>query len=100
MINVLSLNKNAANEQFVIEWVLRLPDIEADRILVEMVSHEMRQKLAKKRKDGRSGWFSPQCSSDQLKNMLLEHIEKGDYVDVINLAGMLLARQKLYGESS
>lgn len=96
----LILNPNAAHEVFVIEWILRMPNEAADSILVEMAAHEMREKLAKKRKEGRGGWFAPSCSSARLKNMMMEHIEKGDYVDVLNLAAMILARQKLFGESA
>lgn len=95
----MQLELNQPNE-FMLEWVLRMPDKEADSVLVAMVAHEMRKKLKKKREDGRKGWFRPNCSNKQLREMLIEHVEKGDPVDIINLAGMILARQKLYGETA
>jgi hypothetical protein len=93
---------NITQNEFTIAWVLRLPDEKADQVMVEMVAHEMRKKLAKKREDGRRGWFKPECSNEILMEMLKEHLQKPsvDMVDILNLAGMILARQKLYGEKT
>jgi hypothetical protein len=85
--------------EFTTEWVLRMPDDVADGLLVDLVQHEMREKLKKKRDEGRCGWFGPNIQSHDLKKMLIDHIEKGDMVDVINFAAMILARKRLYRES-
>ena len=56
----------------------------------------MVEKLAKKRDQGRGGWWNPdECSIDYLKQLLVEHIEKGDMVDVANFAAMIYARQSM-----
>lgn len=52
----------------------------------------MRQKLAKKREQGRGGWESPDCDTVILSRMLREHVAKGDPVDVANFAMMLSER--------
>lgn len=87
-------------DELLLEWVLRMPNEQADKLLADMVSHEMRKKLKKKREDGRGGWFGPNCSNKELRAMLLEHVEKGDLIDIINLAAMIMARTKLYGASA
>jgi len=35
-----------------------------------------------------------------LLEALKEHVEKGDMVDVINYAGMILCRSELYGDTA
>jgi len=87
-------------DDLLLEWVLRMPDEKADDILVDVVMHEMRKKLKKKRDEGRGGWFGPNCSNSVLRKMLKEHVEKGDPVDIINLAAMIMARTKLFGENA
>lgn len=52
----------------------------------------MRQKLAKKREQGRGGWDSGECDAVILSRMLREHVAKGDPVDVANFAMMLSER--------
>ncbi|ANO57436.1 all-alpha NTP pyrophosphatase-like protein [Pseudomonas phage AN14] len=53
----------------------------------------MRRKLEKKRAEGRGGWHDPdQCQLDTLAVMLLDHLEKGDPVDIGNFAMMLYNR--------
>ena len=72
-----------------------LDDVQADQILVSLCSEDMRIKLYNKRQEGRGGW-NHSCSNDLLMDMLKEHVEKGDMVDVMNLAGMIHMRKK-YG---
>ena len=72
----------------------------ADDILVESVASEMRAKLKLKRSNGRGGWHTPSCTNEQLKAMMIEHIDKGDMIDVINFAAMIHVRSKVYGESA
>lgn len=65
-----------------------------DDIAVESFATAMREKLAKKRSEGRGGWEDPQqCSADELALYLVNHVTKGDPVDVANLAMMLFHRQ-------
>ncbi|HAU75598.1 MAG TPA: hypothetical protein DCW88_08700 [Agrobacterium sp.] len=53
----------------------------------------MKAKLAKKRGEGRGGWEDKDdCSQLFLTSLLREHVEKGDPVDVGNLAMMLHQR--------
>lgn len=89
---------NTNQNEFLMHWVLSVHNEDADNIMVEMVAHEMRLKLEKKRGQGRHGWFGPNCNQELLLRMLNEHLKKGDMIDVINLAGMILARQKLFSE--
>ena len=58
-----------------------------DNAAVDAFAAVMKEKLAKKRADGRGGW--QECSSEYLSNLLHEHVSKGDPVDVANLAMML-----------
>lgn len=95
------LNVNAIpNNDLANAFVMRQSDEKADEILVDMVRHEMADKLKKKRDQGKGGWFGPNCSNAFLHELLAEHLHKGDMVDVINLAAMILAREKLYGETA
>jgi len=53
----------------------------------------MKAKLAKKREEGYGGWDDPdRCSTGMLQNLLLEHVSKGDPVDVGNFSMMLWNR--------
>lgn len=87
---------NMNQEDYLIKWIHMQPNEVADRILVETVCEGMKIKLSKKRNEGRSGWHTSKCSNQYLKQMLMNHIEKGDMIDVINLAGMIYCRELLY----
>lgn len=64
-----------------------------DDIAVDQCAVAMKAKLAKKRAEGRSGWDDKEnCSQVWLSTLLREHVEKGDPLDVANLAMMLWAR--------
>ncbi len=71
-----------------------LSDVEADNYLVRRCPVHMTAKLALSRAKGRGGWHTPECSDEHLHKMLREHVEKGDMVDVLNIAGMILVRQE------
>ncbi|MBU2765963.1 hypothetical protein HAP94_07085 [Acidithiobacillus ferrivorans] len=71
-----------------------LSDVEADHFLVSQCSEQMTTKLALSRAKGRGGWHTPGCSIEHLRTMLKGHLEKGDMVDVLNLAGMILVREQ------
>jgi hypothetical protein len=76
----------------------RAPDEIADTHLVHYVKLLMQDKLAAARKKGRGGWWDPErCSVLDLRRMLIEHVDKGDMRDVINLAAMVHARELVDG---
>jgi hypothetical protein len=54
---------------------------------VSIFATAMRDKMAKSQAKGRGGWQS--CTVDDLWKMLRSHVEKGDPVDVANLAMMI-----------
>jgi len=60
---------------------------------VDRFAAAMKAKLSKKRNEGRGGWEDKgQCSNAFLSKLLLDHVEKGDPVDVGNLAMMIHQR--------
>ena len=64
-----------------------------DDVAVDRFATAMKAKLAKKRDEGRGGWENKEeCSAEFLSHLLREHVEKGDPVDVGNLAMMLQQR--------
>jgi hypothetical protein len=52
----------------------------------------MSKKMAKKRVEGHNGWQT--CSTAVLLRMLRQHVDKGDMVDVGNLAMMIYCNMK------
>jgi len=70
-------------------------DLVMDAELSLYIRDCMANKLEKKRKDGRGGWWNPDIAmNEKLKEMLTEHIEKGDMIDVINLSAMIMVREE------
>ncbi|WP_264840966.1 hypothetical protein [Burkholderia cenocepacia] len=64
-----------------------------DDLAVDRFAALMKAKLAKKRAAGRSGWDDPnQCDVATLARMLVDHVAKGDPLDVGNFAMMLHQR--------
>ena len=64
-----------------------------DNQAVENFAYAMRVKLAAKRLEGRGGWENKEeCSAEYLSQLLREHVEKGDPIDVANFAMMLHQR--------
>lgn len=67
----------------------------SDDLAVDRFAAAMKAKLAKKRDEGKSGWEDKdECSQLFLSQLLREHVEKGDPVDVGNLAMMLHQREE------
>lgn len=58
-----------------------------DDIAVDKFAKAMKEKLAKARERGRSGWED--MTSDELSDMLREHVAKGDPIDVANFCMFL-----------
>jgi len=64
-----------------------------DSVAVDRFASEMKVKLAQKRAEGRGGWqHKESCSGDFLSQLLREHVEKGDPIDVANFCMMLHQR--------
>lgn len=75
-----------------------------DDEFVDIMASEMKAKLAKKCTEGWSGW--QRAPIENLAEMFLEHIGKGDMIDVANFAMFLQFRQnggsilaQMYGEN-
>lgn len=64
-----------------------------DDIAVDKFAAAMKAKMAKQRAKGYDGWDDEAaCPVDRLQSMLVEHVAKGDPVDVGNFAMMLFNR--------
>ncbi len=94
----LKLNPNF--DELLIEWIMRMPDEEADKLLVDKIRFDMRKKLKEKREEGKCGWYKTTCNNDELKDRLIKNINDGDMIDVINLAAMIHCRTILYGKTA
>lgn len=74
-------------------------DREADNLGTCRFLIAMQEKLALKREEGRGGWNCPsECGLDDLKEMLEEHVPKGDPVDIANFAMMIWNREHPDGQ--
>jgi hypothetical protein len=61
----------------------------------------MKAKLARKRRQGRGGWEDKEvCSGPFLSRLLIEHVDKGDPIDVANFAMMLHQRGEQIADSA
>jgi hypothetical protein len=69
------------------------PEAHIDDRAVDRFVGCMKRKMAKKRMDGRAGWHDPeQCTIGELSAMLIEHVDKGDPLDVAIFAMMIHQR--------
>lgn len=67
--------------------------VHPDDLAVDRFAAAMKAKLAASRAKGRGGWDDPaQCTVEHLARLLVDHIPKGDAVDVANFAMMLHQR--------
>ena len=75
------------------------PDIEFERPptqadidneAVDKLAQAMKNKLAKKREQGYHGWAT--CKHGDLVQLLINHVDKGDPIDVANFCAFLFAR--------
>lgn len=65
-----------------------------DDVAVSRFAEAMKSKLAEARDMGRGGWDDPeQCTVEYLAKLLVDHIPKGDLIDVANFAMMLHQRR-------
>lgn len=70
-------------------WVKTHPDDDA----VDAFAAAMKSKLAKKRAEGYGGWDDPRTPPERLAQFLLDHLKKGDPLDIGNFAMMLFHRE-------
>lgn len=81
-----------------LSYIMRLRpefrDEEADNCLVELAQDAMTEKLKIARNKGRGGWWSTECDTGDLLEMLKAHVDKGDMRDVMNIAAMIYFRQE------
>jgi hypothetical protein len=69
-------------------------DMRADCRLVGYATGAMNEKLRIYRSKGRGGWWKQkECSLDFLRELLTDHVQKGDMVDVMNIAAMIFVRE-------
>lgn len=67
----------------------------SDNRAVDGFAAAMKDKLERKRGEGRGGWDNKgECTNEFLSSLLHEHVEKGDPLDVGNLAMMLHQRRE------
>jgi hypothetical protein len=66
----------------------------ADDQAVDQFAEAMKRKLKRKRDEGRGGWDDPgECAVEDLARMLVDHVRKGDPVDIANFSMMLFHRR-------
>lgn len=74
------------------------PDYVADNLGVMRFAQAMQEKMKISRDKGRSGWNDPkQVSELKLQEMLLEHMAKGDVVDIANFCMFIWNRKNPKG---
>jgi len=70
---------------FLSRWFDSAMQSRVDETGVHRFSREMSAKLANARKKGRGGWQDPaQVTPDDLARQLVEHVAKGDPIDIAN----------------
>lgn len=76
-----------------VEQVSGVDEKHIDDFAVDQFACFMKEKMKKSRQKGRGGWSQPlQCSGEHLAKLLIEHVKKGDLVDIANFAMMLCMR--------
>jgi hypothetical protein len=53
---------------------------------VDAFAKEMKKKLTRKAMEGYHGWDDPNWTAEQINEAMLNHLPKGDMVDVANFA--------------
>ena len=80
----------------ILEWrekEVAYRDRHADDVAIDTFAQAMKNKMALKREQGENGWNSKElCTDEFLAQLLVDHVVKGDPVDVANFAMMMFAR--------
>jgi len=96
-MEMLRLKKDP-DENLVMEFLMEAKSSHADSVLLRSTEYSMSVRLKEKRDSGLSGWNTPQIENKDLLARLRKSLEKGKYIDVINFAAMILAREKMFVE--
>ena len=73
-----------------IEFERPLTQADIDNEAVDKLAQAMKDKLAEKREQGYHGWET--CKHSELVQLLINHVDKGDPIDVANFCAFLFAR--------
>jgi hypothetical protein len=76
-------------------FINALPDNIADDLMVSSMAEQMYGKMGYNRMEGKAGWHTTQCSTEDLKLMLKNLVAKQDWIDVAIVSSMLLIREQL-----
>lgn len=69
-------------------------DMAAIDALVDAFAHAMKKKLYRKMMEGKSGWDDPTWPMDSIRYALIDHVYKGDPVDVAAFAAFWWNREQ------
>lgn len=75
------------------DWFNRHAEERALDALINNFTKELKLKLIEKRNEGKSGWDDPEWSEENIRHQLIEHIAKGDMLDVAAFAMFLWNRK-------
>lgn len=89
---------NPTDNTLLLAFVTQAESASADNILVNFVTAKMHERLKIQRDRGFKGWNTARCNNSDLKKRLLEKVECGRWIDVINLAAMIFVRTLLFIE--
>ena len=67
---------------------------------VDNFSYDMIEKLRQKAEEGKRGWNDPNWDIEDIKQQLIEHAEKEDFIDVANFAMFAWCHQQLNAMAS
>ena len=73
-----------------IEFEQPLTQADIDNEAVDKLAQAMKNKLAEKREQGYHGWET--CKHGDLVQLLINHVDKGDPIDIANFCAFLFAR--------
>lgn len=75
-----------SNERSAHEGPIGFSWLEAQNAAVDAFAEQMKKKLRRKAMSGKQGWDDPRWPRNDILRQLIEHVEKGDMVDVANFA--------------
>ena len=75
-------------------FILAVSSGTADALLAGYTYTKMKARLLEKREDGWDGWHN-NCTIDELYDRLKKNVKSRSWIDVINLAAMIMVKEKL-----
>ena len=90
--NQVMTTKDFFSKPIVQQKLIELPPTQEDidNEAVDKLAQAMKNKLAEKREQGYHGWAT--CKHGDLVQLLINHVDKGDPIDVANFCAFLFAR--------